>query len=86
MSQCIKCNSPVTDSIEVQIEQHGKVKLGRHSNEGWICDDCFTSQKESNLAAKDIQQQQHEKMEPVRHLMFLLIPQRQMKLKYKGDS
>lgn len=68
MSQCIKCNSPVTDSIEVQIEQHGKVKLGRHSNEGWICDDCFrnhASQKESNLAAKDIQQK-HEKMEPVK--------------------
>jgi hypothetical protein len=69
MSQCIKCNSPVTDSIEVQIEKHGKVKLGRHSNEGWICDDCFrshASQKESNLEAKDIQQQQHEKMEPVK--------------------
>jgi len=66
MSQCIKCNSPVTDSIEVQIEQHGKVKLGRHSNEGWICDDCHASKKESNLAAKDIQQQQYEKMEPVK--------------------
>jgi hypothetical protein len=43
--------------------------LGRHSNEGWICDDCFrchASKKESHLAAKDIQQQQHEKMEPVK--------------------
>jgi hypothetical protein len=32
-------------------------------------DDCFrshASQKESNLEAKDIQQQQHEKMEPVK--------------------
>jgi hypothetical protein len=68
MSQCIKCNSPVTDSIEVQIEQHGKIKLGRHRNEGWICDDCFlnVNQKESNLVAEDNQQQQHEKMEPVK--------------------
>lgn len=43
--------------------------MGRHSNEGWICDDCFSShvsQKESNLAAKVIQQQQHKKMEPVK--------------------
>ena len=26
--KCDRCNSPVTDSIEVEIENHGKVKFG----------------------------------------------------------
>jgi hypothetical protein len=66
MSRCIKCNSLVTDSIELQIEQHGKIKLGRHNIQGWICDDCFdssNSQKESNPAIKDSKHQQQEKIE-----------------------
>lgn len=66
MSRCIKCNSLVTDSIEVQIEQHGRIKLGRHSSEGWICDDCFgsrNSQKEDNLAIKNSENQQQETIE-----------------------
>jgi hypothetical protein len=28
MPKCIKCSSPVTDSVEVQTEQHEKIKLG----------------------------------------------------------
>ena len=63
MSRCIRCNSLVTDSIELQIEQHGKIKLGRHNIQGWICDDCFGSSnslKESSPVIKDnsIHQQQ----------------------------
>ena len=57
MSRCIKCNSLVTDSIELQVEQHGKIKLGRHNIQGWICDDCFNSsnsQKESNPVVRII--------------------------------
>ena len=63
MSQCIKCNSLVTDSIELQIEQHGKIKLGRYNIQGWICDDCFDSsngQKESNQAIKDNSKHQQQ--------------------------
>jgi hypothetical protein len=41
MSRCTKCNSLVTDSIEMQIEQHGKVKLGRQDTQGWICTTLF---------------------------------------------
>jgi hypothetical protein len=26
LPQCTKCGSPVTDSIESEIEQHGKIK------------------------------------------------------------
>jgi hypothetical protein len=66
MSRCIKCNSIVTDSIELQIEQHGKIKLGRHNIQGWICDDCFgssNSQKEGNPAINDSKHQQQETIE-----------------------
>jgi hypothetical protein len=63
MSRCIRCNSLVTDSIELQIEQHGKIKLGRHNIQGWICDDCFNSsnsQKESNPVIKDNNKHQQQ--------------------------
>jgi hypothetical protein len=43
--QCIKCNSPVTDSVEVQIEQHEKIKLGHYIDNVWICDDCIDNHK-----------------------------------------
>jgi hypothetical protein len=70
MSTCIICSSPVTDSIEVHIERHGKVKLGHHSSKGWICDDCsggHANQKESILAGEDNGlQQQHETIEPAK--------------------
>ena len=69
MPSCIRCNSPVTDSIEVQIERHGKIKLGHLSNKGWICDDCSGSnvnQKEINSQAKDTERQQHERIEPAK--------------------
>ena len=66
MSRCIRCNSLVTDSIELQIEQHSKIKLGRHNIQGWICDDYFgsnNSQKESNLEIKDSKHQQQVTIE-----------------------
>jgi hypothetical protein len=28
LPQCARCGSPVTDSIESEIEQHGKIKTG----------------------------------------------------------
>ncbi len=43
--QCIKCNSPVTDSVDVQIEQHEKIKLGHYIDNVWICDDCINNHK-----------------------------------------
>ena len=57
-SQCIKYNSLVTDSIELQ----GKIKLGHHKINGWICDDCFGSStlKENSLAIRDSNHQKQE--------------------------
>ena len=45
LPQCTKCGSPVTDSIESEIEQHGKIKTGNHINGKWICDDCLGAEK-----------------------------------------
>jgi hypothetical protein len=39
--QCDRCSSPVTDSIEVEIEKHGKVKMGKNIRGSWICNDCM---------------------------------------------
>jgi uncharacterized protein with PIN domain len=40
LPRCNQCNSPVTDSIEVEIENHGKIKLGKNIQGSWICNDC----------------------------------------------
>ena len=36
------CSSPITDSIEIEIENHGRVKLGKRVDGSWICNDCVT--------------------------------------------
>jgi hypothetical protein len=41
LPKCSKCGSSVTDSIESQIEQHEKIKMGNYINSEWICDDCL---------------------------------------------
>jgi hypothetical protein len=41
LPRCDQCNSPVTDSIEVEIENHGRVKFGKYTHGSWICNDCI---------------------------------------------
>ena len=41
LPQCTKCGSFVTDSIESEIEQHGKIKTGNYTNGVWICNVCL---------------------------------------------
>ena len=43
LPQCIKCGSPVTDSIESEIEQHGKIKAGSYIKGVWTCNDCIAA-------------------------------------------
>ncbi|MFL6315117.1 MAG: hypothetical protein ACJ73C_00065 [Nitrososphaeraceae archaeon] len=43
LPQCIKCGSSVTDSIESEIEQHGKIKTGNYINGIWLCNDCIAA-------------------------------------------
>jgi hypothetical protein len=45
LPQCAKCGSPVTDSIESEMEQHGKIKTGNYINGAWICNDCLRIEK-----------------------------------------
>jgi hypothetical protein len=40
--QCEKCSSPVTDSIEIEIQNHGRVKLGKYTRGSWVCNECMT--------------------------------------------
>ena len=41
LPRCEQCNSPVIDSIEVEIENHERVKLGKNIRGSWICNDCM---------------------------------------------
>jgi hypothetical protein len=45
LPECSKCSSPITDSLETEIEQHGKVKTGRYTDGIWMCHDCIESEE-----------------------------------------
>ena len=47
---CNQCHSPVTDSIEVEIENHGRVKMVKYIDGSWICNDCITEEKLSTAS------------------------------------
>jgi uncharacterized protein with PIN domain len=69
LPRCGRCNSPITDSIEIEIENHGKVKLGKHISGFWICNDCLTKkaseEKHSTISTirNDINNIHHEHLE-----------------------
>jgi uncharacterized protein with PIN domain len=43
LPRCNQCDSPVTDSIQVEIENHGRVKMGKNIQDLWICNECITN-------------------------------------------
>ena len=43
LPQCTKYGSPVTDSLEDEIEQHGKIKAGSYIKGVWTCNDCIAA-------------------------------------------
>jgi hypothetical protein len=45
LPRCDQCNSPVTDSIEMEIENHGRVKLGKYVDGSWTCNDCMAEKE-----------------------------------------
>ena len=53
LPRCEQCDSPVTDSIEMEIENHGRVKMGKNIRGSWICNDCMT--KRTGEATSTIQ-------------------------------
>jgi hypothetical protein len=50
LSRCAQCSSPVTDSIQIEIENHGRVKLGRRIDGSWICNDCTTKRSDETTS------------------------------------
>ena len=48
------CSSPVTDSIETEIENHERIKFGNQINGSWICNDCMAKRAdETNSMIED---------------------------------
>ena len=43
--KCIECGSAVTDLVSIKVENDNVIKLGKHFNGNWICDDCSLKQK-----------------------------------------
>ena len=41
---CVKCGSPVTDSLESEVEEQGQLKRGKYVNSVWICNECADTQ------------------------------------------
>ena len=54
LPECSKCSSPVTDSSETKIEQHGKVKTGHYTDGIWMCHDCIEIEKEKRRAKSNL--------------------------------
>jgi hypothetical protein len=50
LPQCNQCSSPVTDSIEIEIENLGRVKLGKYIDGSWTCNDCMREEKLSTAS------------------------------------
>ena len=44
LPRCSTCGTPVADSVESEITQHGKIKTGQYLRGIWICDDCIQTQ------------------------------------------
>ena len=56
LPQCIKCGAPVTDSLEDEIEQHGKIKAGSYINGVWTCNDCIIAASQAQKKEEEEQQ------------------------------
>jgi hypothetical protein len=53
LSRCSQCGSPITDSIETEIDNHGRVKFGKYVDGSWICNDCMA--RRTGASASTIQ-------------------------------
>jgi hypothetical protein len=53
LPKCDRCNSPVTDSIETEIENHERIKFGKQINGSWICNDCMTADDAASTIQDD---------------------------------
>ena len=45
LPECSRCGSTAIDSLETEIEQHGKVKTGHYIDGIGICHDCLETEE-----------------------------------------
>lgn len=45
---CARCGSPVTDSLDPEVEEQGQLKKGKYINSIWVCNECANAQKSGN--------------------------------------
>ena len=50
LPRCVQCSSPVTDSIQTEIENHERVKFGKRVDDSWICNDCVTKRDDETTS------------------------------------
>jgi hypothetical protein len=90
LPQCTKYGSSVTDCIESEIEQHGKIKTGSYINGEWICDDCLGAEKkEEGYSSSHTNQDNNRNNNQCDDIgltnpMFLQTLQKRMKLTSNG--
>lgn len=51
LPRCEQCNSPVTDSIQTEIEYHERVKFGKYIDGSWVCSDCMSEREGEKVSA-----------------------------------
>ena len=56
LPQCTKCGSRVTDSLAVEIEEHGKITTGSYIKGVWTYKDCIAASQ--GKEKKDGEEQQ----------------------------
>ena len=56
LPQCTKCGSLVTDSLEHEIEQHGKIKAGSYIKGVWTRNDCIVTSQRQEKKDQEVQQ------------------------------
>ena len=54
---CVNCGSPVTDSLEAEVEEQGQLKRGKYINSVWMCNKCADAQR---TEVKNSSNNQHE--------------------------
>jgi hypothetical protein len=55
LPRCKQCSSPVTDSIETEIENHGRVKMGKDIDGSWTCNNCLAERdREEKLSTASL--------------------------------
>ena len=66
LPRCDQCSSPVTDSIQTEIEYHGRVKFGKYIDGSWICSDRMSGRDQDNKVSATLTNQDNSHHEHIR--------------------